>query len=49
MEFVERAHPITLFTHFITITKSMDICRVLMLCALKNQNIVKVMKWAKAN
>ena len=41
-------HPITIFTHFKTNTKSIGIYRVLRCCVLlKNQNIVKVIKWAR--
>ena len=39
--------PIALFTHFKTNTKCLGIYRVLRCCAFKNQNIVKVMKWAR--
>ena len=41
-------HPITLFTHFKTNTKSIAIYRLARCCVLlKNQNIVNVMKWAR--
>ena len=40
---IQSAHPITLFTHFKTNTKY----RVLRCYVLKNQNLVKVMKWAR--
>ena len=41
-------HPITLFTHFKTNTKSIGIYRGLRCCMLlKTQNIVKFMKWAR--
>ena len=46
-EYIERAYPLALFTHFKTNFYSIGIYRVLRCVFLKNQNIVKVMKWAR--
>ena len=47
MEYIGRAYPLALFTHFKTNFYSIGIYRVLRCVFLKNQNIVKVMKWAR--
>ena len=45
---IQSAHPVTLFTQFKTNTKSINIYRVSRHCVLlKNQDIVKFMKWAR--
>ena len=47
MEYIECAYPIALLTNFKTNFYSIGIYRVLRCVFLKNQNIVKVMKWAR--
>ena len=44
-----KSSSITLFTHFKTNTKSVDIYRMLRCCCelMKNQNILKIMKWGR--